>query len=56
MTASHRRRDLADVQDLIRVLRLNADFSGKLDPSVRPLFIQLWQEAQVIDGFDEEAE
>lgn len=56
MTAPHRRRDLADVQDLIRVLRLNADFTGKLDPSVRPLYIQLWQEAQTIDGFNEEAE
>ncbi len=56
MTAPHRRRDLADVQDLIRLLRLTADFSDKLDPSVRPLFTQLWQEAQTVDGFNEEAE
>jgi hypothetical protein len=56
MTAPHRRRDLADVQDLIRVLQLNADFSGQLDPSVRPLYIQLWQEAQTIDGFHEGGE
>ncbi len=56
MTAPHRRRDLADVQDLIRVLHLRADFTEKLDPSVRPLYIQLWQEAQTIDGFHEEGE
>ena len=53
MTAPHRRRDLADVQDLIRLLRLTADFTDKLDPSVRPLYLQLWQEAQAIDGLEE---
>jgi hypothetical protein len=51
MTALHRRRDLADVQDLIRVLRLSADISERLDASVRDLYAQLWREAQLKDDF-----
>ena len=53
MTAAHRRRDLADVQDLIRTLRLTADFGGRLDSSVRSLYHQLWQEAQAPDPLQE---
>jgi hypothetical protein len=53
MTAPHRRRDLADVQDLIRVLSLEADFAEKLDPSVQELYAQLWQEVQVEDNLEE---
>jgi hypothetical protein len=53
MTAPHRRRDLADVQDLIRSLSLEADFAEKLDPSVQELYAQLWQEAQVEDNLEE---
>ena len=53
MTASHRRRDLADVQDLIRVLALSLDFAEKLDPSVQSLYTQLWQEAQETDNLAE---
>ena len=56
MTASHRRRDLADVQDLIRVLRLGADFTAELDSSVRGLYTQLWQETQIVDNLQEESE
>jgi len=41
MTAPHRRRDLADVQDLIRTLRLEAEFAERLDPYVRPMFLTL---------------
>ncbi len=44
-TAAHRRRDLADVQDLIRTLRLPAGLADRLDDSVRPLYHQLWREA-----------
>lgn len=44
MTAPHRRRDLADVQDLIRVLALNADFANRVDPYVRSIFLQLHKE------------
>jgi hypothetical protein len=53
LTAPHRRRDLADVQDLIRALRLPAAFAARLDTSVQPLFRELWQEAQVIDPLQE---
>jgi hypothetical protein len=53
MTAPHRRRDLADVQDLIRVLALSSDFAEKLDPSVQRLYTQLWQEAQATDNLAE---
>jgi hypothetical protein len=44
MTAPHRRRDLADIQDLIRVLSLGADFANRLDAYVRPIFLQLLKE------------
>jgi len=46
MTAPHRRRDLADVQDLIQVLNLDQNFAKKLDASVRKLYLQLRQETQ----------
>ena len=54
LTAPHRRRDLADVQDVIRALRLPADFAERLDASVQPSYRQLWQEAQIADPFQEE--
>jgi len=43
MTAAHRLKDLADVQELIRVLTLPRAFVDDLDPSVRPKFLELWQ-------------
>ncbi len=42
MSAPHRLRDLADVQDLIRALGLPLSLQEKLDPSVREKFIELW--------------
>lgn len=54
MTAAHRRRDLADVQDLIRTLGLAAAFAERLDASVRDLYRQLWGEAQTPDKVQEE--
>jgi hypothetical protein len=54
ITAAHRRRDLSDVQDLIRALKLPGDYANRLDPSVRPMFGQLWQEAQTPDRVQEE--
>ncbi|MCG8584448.1 MAG: nucleotidyltransferase family protein [Pirellulales bacterium] len=42
--APGRRRDLADVQELIRVLKIPADYSDRLDMSVRKVFDQLWNE------------
>ena len=50
MTAPHRRRDLADVQDLIRVLDLAQSFADQLDPSVKRLYLQLWQELQAANN------
>lgn len=46
MTAPHRRRDLADIQDLIRVLGLKADFANQLDSYVRPTYLMLLEELQ----------
>jgi hypothetical protein len=47
-TTPGRRRDLADVQELIRILNLPADYGARLDPSVRDLYDELWSEVQNI--------
>jgi hypothetical protein len=49
MSAPHRLRDLADVQDAIRVLALPEDFADRLDPSVRAVYGDLWSRAQTPD-------
>lgn len=41
MTAPHRLKDLADVQELIKVKNLSAEFAEKLDSSVREKFLEL---------------
>ncbi|HKB05797.1 MAG TPA: hypothetical protein VKD90_26610, partial [Gemmataceae bacterium] len=41
-----RLRDLSDVQDLIRILRLSRDFATRLNPYVRPKFEELWEAVQ----------
>ncbi len=46
MSASHRLRDLADVQDLIVTLKLPLDFAESLDTSVREKFRELWHSTQ----------
>lgn len=46
MSAPHRLRDLADVQDLITTLKLPIEFAETLDTSVRETFRQLWQSAR----------
>jgi len=43
LTAPHRLKDLADVQEIIRVLRLELEFGEKLDLSVRDAYRDLWQ-------------
>jgi len=53
MSAPHRRRDLADVQDLIREKGLKAEFAEQLDASVRALYRQLWDEAHLTDKLQE---
>jgi hypothetical protein len=42
MTNPGRLKDLADVQELIRVLKLKPDFEQSLDPFVREKFHELW--------------
>ena len=44
ISASDRLKDLADVQELIKIKRLDADFALKLDPYVRAKYLEL-QEA-----------
>jgi hypothetical protein len=46
MTAPHRLRDLADVQDLISLLGLPLELGEKLDNSVRKEYQRLWQTVQ----------
>jgi hypothetical protein len=41
MTAPHRLKDLADVQELIKVRGLQPEFAERLDPYVREKFVQL---------------
>lgn len=45
-SASHRLRDLADVQDLIGTLGLPLDFAERLDASVQAAFRELWHSKQ----------
>ena len=41
MTAPHRLKDLADVQELVKVKNLTADCAAKLNPLVREKFLEL---------------
>ena len=43
MTAPDRLKDLADVQELIKVRGLAADFAEGLNPYVREKFLELWR-------------
>jgi len=43
MTNAGRIKDLADVQELIRVLRLEIGFADRLEAYVRPKFVELWR-------------
>ncbi len=46
LSAPHRLRDLADVQDLILRLQLPLHLADEIDPSVQPEYRRLWQQAQ----------
>jgi len=46
LSAPHRLRDLADVQDLIVRLKLPSSLADALDPSVRAKYVELWEQAQ----------
>jgi hypothetical protein len=52
MVAPHRLKDLADVQELIRSAGLPESLAQKLDPWVRPKFLELWHAVQVGDAND----
>jgi hypothetical protein len=43
MTAPHRLKDLADVQELIKIRRLGPQFAEQLDPYVRGKFLELYE-------------
>ncbi len=49
MTAPHRLKDLADVIEVIRILKLPAGLAEELDPYVREKYGELWQAAQAPD-------
>jgi hypothetical protein len=53
MTNPGRRKDLSDVQELIKALDLKADFSDQLDPYVRDEYSQLRTEARMIEESQE---
>ena len=42
MTAGDRLKDLADVQELIKILHLGRDFAERLDEFVRPEYVRLY--------------
>jgi hypothetical protein len=47
LSAPHRLRDLADVQDLIARLSLPLTLADKLNPWVQPAYQDLWEKVQV---------
>jgi hypothetical protein len=49
MSAPHRLKDLADVIEVVRILRLPEKLSEELDPSVREKYRELWQAARAAD-------
>jgi hypothetical protein len=49
MSAPHRLKDLADVLELVRAVKLPREMERDLDPSVRAKFLELWDAAQIED-------
>ena len=54
MTAGDRLRDLADVQELIKIKRLDSSFAESLDGFVRSKYLELWRSVE--DGRLRESE
>ena len=50
MTNTHRLKDLADVQEVIKMLSLSIEFADQLDPYVRDKFRELWSPAEDGEG------
>jgi hypothetical protein len=55
MTAPHRLRDLADVQELIKLHGLGAEFTEQLDPYVRSKYLELWDAVARADDSEGES-
>ncbi len=55
MTAPHRLRDLADVQELIKLHGLGAEFTEQLDPYVRGRYLELWDAVARADDSEGES-
>ncbi|MGQ0734022.1 MAG: hypothetical protein ACT4QD_10235 [Acidobacteriota bacterium] len=55
MTAPHRLKDLADVQELIRIRRLPRDLAEDLNAFVRDKYLELWQAVQGQPPEDDES-
>lgn len=55
MTAPHRLKDLADVQELIKLRSLGAEFAEGLNPYVREQYLHLWRAVEHA-GHDEGVE
>ena len=53
ISASDRLKDLADVQELIKIRKLGADFARKLDPYVRTKYIELEEAVRKSDSSQE---
>jgi hypothetical protein len=47
MSAPHRLRDLADVQELIKVRGLDESFASQLDESVRSAYLDLCRAVRI---------
>ena len=54
MTAPDRLKDLADVQEMIKIQALTKDFADKLDPYVREKYLELLEAAQSGTNFQEQ--
>lgn len=50
MTAPHRLKDLADVQEIIKIKSLGKDFAEKLNPYVREKFLELQKSVAESEG------
>ena len=53
ISAPHRLKDLADVQELIKVKGLDAAFADRLDEYVRPKFVELYEAVRDASEFDQ---
>ena len=53
MSATDRLKDLGDVQEMIKVLRLPSEYQEQLTPSVRAKYLELWLPVSEISKHDQ---